>query len=195
LNHLAHFHLAGTREDDIVGALLGDYVKGPLCGQLSAQLENGIRLHRRIDAYTDAHPRLAPLKTPFPAGQRRLAGVVTDLLFDHLLVRHWTRFHDGELSLFAREIHAILLRHQAQLPVAALAHVGRMREYDLLVRYGEAEVIDGTLRRIGLRLGRAQAMDDAIVLAWQHIDRFEQAFLEFYPQLIEMAAVQRVRAC
>ncbi len=194
MNHLAHFHLAGACDGDVVGALLGDYVKGPLRGQLSAPIENGVRLHRRIDAYTDAHPRLATLRTLFPAGQRRLAGVVTDLLFDHLLVRHWRCFHSAELAQFAREVHAILLRHEAQLPVAALAHVGRMREYDLLLRYGEAEVIDGTLRRIGLRLGCAQAMDAAIVVAWQHDDCFEQAFLEFYPQLVEMAAGQRFNA-
>jgi acyl carrier protein phosphodiesterase len=194
LNHLAHFHLAGSCEGHIVGALLGDYIKGPLRGEWPAPLESGIRLHRRIDAYTDAHPELLPLRAPFPAGQRRLAGVVTDMIFDHLLVRHWSHFHDAGLPQFARDVHAILLRHRALLPAAALAHARRMDEYDLLARYGEAEVVEGALRHIGQRLGCVQAMDAAITLAWRHMDGFEQAFLSFYPQLVDMAAGQRLSA-
>ncbi len=36
MNHLAHFALAGEEEALVIGALLGDYVKGPLAGRLPA---------------------------------------------------------------------------------------------------------------------------------------------------------------
>ena len=45
MNYLAHFHLAGSDNGLIVGALLGDYVKGPLTEQYSAEFLNGIILH------------------------------------------------------------------------------------------------------------------------------------------------------
>jgi acyl carrier protein phosphodiesterase len=50
VNHLAHFHLAGECEHLVVGALLGDYVKGPLTGALPQALERGVRLHRRAES-------------------------------------------------------------------------------------------------------------------------------------------------
>ena len=53
MNYLAHFHLAGDDPAMIGGALLGDFVKGSLGGEYHRDLERGIRLHRRIDAFSD----------------------------------------------------------------------------------------------------------------------------------------------
>ena len=58
MNFLAHFHLAWPDEGLIAGGLEGDYYKGPLRGDLPSGLEQGVRLHRAIDAYTDSHPRV-----------------------------------------------------------------------------------------------------------------------------------------
>ena len=53
MNYLAHLHLGGDRPAQLLGSLYGDFVKGPLAGQWPAEIEAGIRLHRRIDAFTD----------------------------------------------------------------------------------------------------------------------------------------------
>ena len=58
MNYLAHFHLSHGNDDWMTGALLGDFVKGPLKGERSKALEQGILLHRKIDAFTDRHPQL-----------------------------------------------------------------------------------------------------------------------------------------
>ena len=108
MNHLAHFHLTGGSEPLVVGALLGDCIKGPLDGRLSQPLELGVRLHRRVDAFMDGHPLLRQLRSLFPGRERRLAGIVLDMYFDHLLVRHWRRFHERELAHFSSSIYAIL---------------------------------------------------------------------------------------
>ena len=53
MKYLAHFHLAGIDEGLISGALLGDFVKGPLRGDFDAAVERGISLHRNIDAFSE----------------------------------------------------------------------------------------------------------------------------------------------
>lgn len=171
----------------MVGALLGDYIKGPLEGRLSQPLELGVRLHRRVDAFMDGHPLLRQLRALFPGGERRLAGVVLDLYFDHLLVRHWTRFHERELAHFSCSIYALLERNLAQFPDSGVRHLGRMIEHDLLNRYGDSSLIDGVLERIGTRLGQPGAMRAASARAGAHLDELEQAFLVFYPEAITMA--------
>ena len=187
MNHLAHFHLAGECEHGIVGALLGDYVKGPLSGALPGALERGLKLHRRVDAFTDQHEDLRALRRHFGAGSRRLAGVVTDLFFDYLLTRHWERFGAMALDAFSARVYAILERHAASMPDAAAHHARRIVGHDLLRRYGEAQVLEGALERIGERLGQQRAMRASIAVAWSQIDEFEEVFLGFYPQLMELA--------
>ena len=64
MNFLAHFHLAWPDEGLIAGGLEGDYLKGPLRGELPPELERGIKLHRAIDAYTDKHDLVRQLRAP-----------------------------------------------------------------------------------------------------------------------------------
>ena len=187
MNHLAHFHLTGGSEPLVVGALLGDCIKGPLDGRLSQPLELGVRLHRRVDAFMDGHPLLRQLRSLFPGRERRLAGIVLDMYFDHLLVRHWRRFHERELAHFSSSIYAILRRNLAQFPASATHQLGRMIEHDLLNRYGDSSLIDGVLERIGTRLGQPVAMRAASARAGARLDELEQTFLVFYPEAITMA--------
>ena len=193
MNHLAHFHLAGECEHLVVGALLGDYVKGPLTGAMPQALERGVRLHRRVDAFTDGHERLRALRVHFGPGERRLAGVVIDLFFDFLLTRHWERFHAPALREFSTRVCLILERHAATLPPAAARQARRIVEHDLLCRYGEVEVLEGTLERLGEVLRQPQAMRAAIVVAWSRMREFEESFLAFYPQLVEIAGAPEFR--
>ena len=193
MNHLAHFHLAGECEHLVVGALLGDYVKGPLTGALPSALERGVKLHRRVDAFTDGHERLRALRVHFGPGERRLAGVVTDLFFDYLLTRHWQLFHAAALDAFSARVYAILERHARALPPPAARQARRIVEYDLLCRYGEVDVLEGALQRLGEVLRQPQAMRAATAVAWSRIGEFEAAFLDFYPQLIEIAGAPEFR--
>ena len=193
MNHLAHFHLAGECEHLVVGALLGDYVKGPLTGALPPALERGVKLHRRVDAFTDSHAALRALRVHFGPGERRLAGVVTDLFFDYLLTRHWQLFHAAALDAFSARVYAILERHARALPPPAARQARRIVEHDLLCRYGEAAVLEGTLERLGEVLRQPQAMRAATAVAWSRIGEFEESFLAFYPQLVEIAGAPEFR--
>lgn len=193
MNHLAHFQLAAGCEFLVLGALLGDYLKGPLDGMLPAALERGVRLHRRIDAMTDADDDLRVLRSRFRGRERRLAGIVLDVFFDHLLTRHWERYAPTPLEEFADDVCAVLEHRREWLPSAALQQARRFVEHRLLLRYGDPAVIDGTLEHIGARLGCADAMSAAIARAWEHLDELDAAFLLVYPRLQRAAATTEFR--
>jgi len=171
----------------VVGALLGDHVKGPLRGALPHGIERGVRLHRRIDAFTDAHAGPRALRRHFGARERRLAGVVTDMFFDHVLARHWARFADAGIESFSARVYAILDQHAAVMPGAAAREARRIVAHDLLPRYAEREMLSGVLEHIGERLGQQGAMRAAIATAWTHEADFEAEFLRFYPELLAFA--------
>ena len=187
MNHLAHFHLAGDSDTLLVGALLADYHRGLLCGDLATGIEQGVRLHRSIDAFTDSHPAQKELRRLFPNGERRLAGVVLDMYFDHILATHWRRFHADSLWDFSQRVYLTMHDHAGALPAPAQAYLAHMSAQNLLWRYTELSVIKGALRHIGARLRQDSYMARASEQASQHLETIQQVFLDFYPQAMELA--------
>jgi acyl carrier protein phosphodiesterase len=184
LNYLAHFQLAWPDENLVVGALEGDYRKGPLRGELPRGIEQGVRLHRAIDAYTDQHPLMAELRREFPPQLRRYAGILIDLCFDHYLSSHWARYNNQQQNEFNGTVYASLERHGTLLSPPAQRMSARMREHDLLCLYGQWDTIPATAARIGQRFRRGNPFLEAA----DHLEpvrlRLERAFLDFYPELV-----------
>lgn len=183
MNYLAHFHLARADDDWLIGALLGDFVKGPLRGELPAGWEQGIRLHRRIDALSDNHPLRTQLNAALPAEYRRYSGIVLDVCCDHWLSRSWATFHAEPLPQFAESVYRLLTDHHAQLPAAAQRFARRLCEYDLLCGYADWEAVPATLARISTRLTRANPLATAGVVLKPIAAALEPDFPEFYMRL------------
>lgn len=55
MNYLANLHLGGQVPDQLLGSLHGEFISGPLTGKFSFQAEDALKLHRRIDVFTDTH--------------------------------------------------------------------------------------------------------------------------------------------
>lgn len=184
MNYLAHFHLGYGDDGWLLGALLGDFVKGPLSGRFEAMVECGILLHRKIDAYTDTHSQLRSTQRLFDPRFRRYAGIMTDILFDHFLSLHWQRFHHLPLAEFSREIYSLL--NGPSLPVkAAQCQARRLIRYDVLTGFSHWPTVETALLRVADRLGRENPLMEAAPQLQRHYVELEQVFLAFYPQLIQ----------
>ena len=80
MNYLAHIALAGANPEHRVGGLLGDFVRGPLSGQLPIAIETGITAHRKLDAFVDQQPEIQLFLRRFEKPMRRYAGIVADVV-------------------------------------------------------------------------------------------------------------------
>ena len=105
MNYLAHLLLSGPDRDMQVGGLLGDFVKGPLKGELPTRVEQGIRLHRHIDTLTDGHPAFMAATRRLPGEWRRYRGILLDIYFDHLLACRWGHYHIGTSTTTGKYCH------------------------------------------------------------------------------------------
>jgi acyl carrier protein phosphodiesterase len=183
MNFLAHFQLAWPDEGLVLGALEGDYYKGPLGSELPSDLARGVRLHRAIDAYTDNHAAVAELRRAFPAGLRRYAGILIDLGFDHYLTQHWHSFSTANLPEFNRGVLRTLTGRSDNLSAGSRQMLARLEEFDILNCYHEWQAVTGSAERIGQRFRRG----NPLVAIEQEVEPLregiEDAFLEFYPQL------------
>ncbi len=182
MNYLAHFHLSYGDPDLQLGALLGDFIKGPLTGKYPQAIEQGIILHRKIDAYTDRHQSLQQLHRQFQPQFRRFAGIMTDVVFDHLLALHWQQFHHQSLAQFSAEVYQ-LLSDDHDMPAAARRQADVLINYDVFAKYQHWGAVEGTLLRISQRMKRDNPLTIATEELEQHFTQVEQVFLRFYPEL------------
>ncbi|PLX73229.1 MAG: hypothetical protein C0607_14265 [Azoarcus sp.] len=197
MNFLAHLQLAQVSRTSPAGNLLGDFVKGPLPADLAPALAIGIRLHRRVDAFTDAHHEHRAAVRCFEPPWRRFGGVLVDMLYDHWLTLHWDGFNTQPLDAFLRENYAALLaseaRHPDVLPEGLPLPLRRMAEQDWLSTYRSEHGLRRALNGIGSRLRRplelGASLDTLSDARWAEM---EAGFLRFYPELVAFARDEAV---
>lgn len=185
MNFLAHAFLAYPSEDLQVGAFLGDFIRGKhFEAKFSAQIAEGIRLHRQIDSFTDQHPDVHACNHLLYPTQGKYAPVLSDMLFDHLLVKHWTAFSDITLHAFSTNFYRILKQHEELFPKPAQRTWYYMHQYDWLSSYGTAagmkRVLGGLSRRVRFKNQLDRGWEDFL----QHRDELNTYFLRFMPEVI-----------
>lgn len=179
MNFLAHALLAGDDENLIVGAFLGDFHYGAPSGRFA----EGIRLHRAIDRYTDAHPIFKQSKALFQPPFRRYAGILVDIYYDHALARDWHAFSDVPLATFSQHIYRILQANAIDLPDKLNAFTTHLVQHDLLTGYADPARIDRVLAGVSNRLKRANPLAEASAQRELHDDQLKRDFAAFFPDL------------
>ena len=191
MNYLAHLHLGGSQPAQLLGSLYGDFVKGPLAGRWPTDIEAGIRLHRRIDAFTDSHPLIAQSKLRFPSERRRFAGILLDVFFDHCLARDWALYSAEPLDAFTRHVYNVLVNEPA-LPGRLALIAPRMAEQDWLGSYREFETLELVIAGMARRISRPEALDGAMAELEALYQPLFDDFRQFYPQLQQFAGTQQI---
>lgn len=79
MNFLAHTYLSFT-DEQIVGNMIGDFIKNKNRYDFSEGIQEGITLHRAIDAFTDVHPKVLEAKTVFQPIVRLYSGAFVDVV-------------------------------------------------------------------------------------------------------------------
>ena len=188
MNFLAHALLAGDADADRVGGVLGDFVKGPLPAGLPPGLAAGVALHRAIDSFADRHPAFAASRVRISRMRWRVAGVLVDLFYDHLLARDWDAHCREPLAAYAARVYAALAAHAAELPPGARETAGRMRDGDWLTSYRSAAAVGRAIDRMSVyRIRRANPLAGGIEEFLADAGGFATDFAAFLPDALAFA--------
>lgn len=181
MNFLAHVLLAGAAPSDRLGAMLGDFVKGPLPAGLPPEVAAGVDLHRRIDSYADSHPVFRRSRSRVSPPRRRYAGIMIDMFYDHFLARHWQRYCRQPLEDFTADLYTLLIEHHHLLPARLAGILAPMQADDWLSSYREQATIDLALNRMAQRLSRPEGLVGSAAELAERYREFECDFLDFFP--------------
>lgn len=193
MNHLAHARLAGPDSLDVAANLMGDFVRGRLGDRFPPRVAAGIRLHRAVDSYTDAHPVHRQSRERLVPPLRRFAPVLVDIYYDHFLACHFQRFHDKTVEAFSTEVYDALECHRDLLPATLRRLIPVWRRRDLLAAYADPAVIDEVLSGLSNRLTRDNPVHRGGAALREHYEGFEADFLAFFPDLLAFARDKRSR--
>ena len=154
MNFLGHAVFSPPNSPAIrAGNLCADYVKGSTAlNRLPAGIQTGIRLHRNIDAFSDAHPAAKRAAVVFREDYGRYSPAIVDTLFDHFLANDPYYFPSKEaLHQFSAGVYTDLTELEMDLPAGFVPVARAMAAQDWLTKYrnlgGMRNALDGLARR------------------------------------------------
>ena len=184
MNWLAHLYLSEPNPRFRVGNLLPDLTHTSQLAHLPEPFQKGIRCHRRIDIFTDAHPRVKSCVARFPPPYRRYGGILTDVYFDHFLARNWSKHSAVPLPQFIDEFYRDIETCLAEIPREAGQRLCRVRDENWLRSYHTLSGITDILRRISRRFSRPFDLSGSVPILARHEPAFLDDFHAFFPELI-----------
>lgn len=182
MNHLAHLFLAGGGAESMIGNLAGDFVKGPIAG--TDAVAEGIRKHRRIDAFTDTHPSVAAFRRVLIPDHGHYARIISDIFFDHFLATNFPKYSEETRDDFIERAFRTMDGHPLPERLAAVYPYmqGWMRSYH------EIESIGFALQGVSRRLSRKPHLETATHHLTDSRAELERLFHEFFPAVVAFAA-------
>ncbi len=183
VNYLAHLLLSPVDEFSRLGNIMADFMRDVDQEHLPLQVQEGIKLHRIVDSFTDSHPVVKDLRKYFSPERRRFSGVVLDVVFDHFLIKHWSQFSDQNFNAFVDECYADLWGQRALMPDRMEMVTGWMIKRDWFRSYSEIEHVGRALDGLASRLKINHDFHGVIEEVSEHYDVIEKGFLAFFPEL------------
>ena len=188
MNYLAHIHLSDNSEENMLGNFLGDFVSKSLEDGFEDSIKQGILMHKKLDTFTDSHPDFANSRERISSTNRRLAGVLIDIFYDHFLAKNWSDYSSASLEEYANNFYKILKKYSYCLPDKLTRRMPFMIEENWLLSYGDISGIQVAVDRISKRFSNTRhplvnPIDELI----NNYEGLENDFKCFYPHAIEYA--------
>ena len=192
MNYLAHLFFAKKDPFSMVGNLMGDFMKGVDIIQLPPSVALGIQNHQMVDAFTDSHQSVSALKNCLSPDRKRFSGIITDVMFDYFLIKHWHRYSGMNFYHFVDQVYPELLDNIAIMPKTMATVVKRMVDMDWFRSYGSLKTMGYVFDRMSQRIRFENKLSGAIDEVVDYYNVYESTFLLFFPQLIDHVRLSNI---
>ncbi|HUR11870.1 MAG TPA: ACP phosphodiesterase [Flavitalea sp.] len=186
MNLLAHAYLSFNDPGILTGNMISDFVKGKKKFDYSLRVQQGIALHRHIDAYTDAHASVKVAKEVFRPVYRLYSGALVDIVFDHFLAIDESEFQ-GNLQAFSNRTYQQLEEFEPSFPEPFRQMFPYMKAHDWLYNYRSAAGIERSFAGLVHRSKYLTESNSAIRIFHQQYDQLKTAYTSFFPALKKYA--------
>lgn len=188
MNFLAHIYLSGNSDKLIIGNFIGDAVKGSEYLQYDPEVIRGIKLHRKIDEFTDCHPVVMQSKNRLRSKYGKYSSVIVDIFYDHFLAVSWKNHSDIPLPVFVNRIYELINTNLDWLPPKVQQFLPYMISGNWLLNYAQLEGIESALNGMSRRARFESGMEKAGEDLKNDYLFYKEEFEQFFPELKEFAS-------
>jgi acyl carrier protein phosphodiesterase len=192
MNFLAHIYLSGDHKLITIGNFVADGIRGNKYKLYPIEIQVGIKLHREIDTFTDAHPIFRRCTKRLHKGYGHYSGVIVDIVFDHFLAKNWTYYSDMPLGDYIDDFHTTLNQHLEILPPRFKKITPIMIEGNWLLSYATIDGIQLVLNGMNKRTKGQSKMNEATKELKEYYGAFEKDFTAFFDELMEFSHHKRL---
>ncbi|MFI8604287.1 ACP phosphodiesterase [Cellulophaga baltica] len=184
MNFLAHIYLSFDDNEITLGNFIADSIRGNKYKHLPERVQKGIKLHRFIDTFTDAHPTVRKSTKRLHENYSHYSGVIVDIFYDHFLAKNWSTYSDVPLEIFVDNFYDLLEDNYEILPDTTKHMMPYMIADNWIFNYSKLEGIGRVLNGMNRRTKNKSKMNFAILDLEQHYDEFEKEFTSFFEELV-----------
>ena len=183
MNYLAHAYLSFGEPDILAGNMISDFVKGKKKYDYPLGIQNGITLHRLIDAFTDEHAATRDAKQYFKEAVGLYAGAFVDVAYDHFLALDDKLHTDEELLQFALKSYQQLDAFTGIFP----ERFGRMFPYmklqNWLYNYRTMNGIENSFGGVVRRAVYLHNSESAFEAFMKYYEELRMCYEAFFPDI------------
>lgn len=188
MNYLAHLFLAGQEPGLIVGNILEDYITGNINNEFNIKIDSRLRVgiiqHRHIDTITDTHITVKKCKALFYSEFGKYAPIITDVLFDHYLLKNWNLYTSENFEDFRPRIYKAFDYGISFQPNKMRALVASMIEHDWLKHYDENWGLERAFLNLNKKINKPDIdLRKSLVTFEKEYDLLDENFKVFFTDL------------
>ena len=179
MNYLAHIVLSGKDKEILLGNFMGDFVKGSQIAKYSEKVQQGIKLHRFIDEFTDSHSKVKEDIALIKPKLGRYSPIAIDVFYDHLLTKHWQHLNLEPLKPFTENAYNVIHQQKELLPERCQHMFTYMKRDNWLFNYQYKEGIHRALSGLSRRTQFDSKLQLALPILEEHEEVINNQFVFF----------------
>lgn len=193
MNHLAHLMLARNSDELMLGGFIADAVKGKKYLDYEKEISKGILLHRFIDNFTDTHAEVSELKKLLRPQFGLLSGVAIDMIYDHILAKHWNEFNTDSLEIFCNRAYLVFEKYVSIMPERNQQMLTYMHKENWLLNYAHIEGMTRSFNGMSRRIRKGELLIHAPQFILDNEIVLKESFFRFYPGLMKACEEEKLR--
>lgn len=183
MNYLAHAYLSKNNKEFLVGNFIADHVRGNQLASFPSGIVEGIKLHRKIDVFTDEHPLFRKSKRVFYPNFEKHSGILVDIYFDYFLAKDFHLHSETPLEQFSEQVYKIYQEHSDFLPENSARFLSYAVKNNIYKAYANIEGISQVLFHLSQRIRHGVELHNSVNLLRANESEMQANFDAFFSDL------------
>jgi len=185
MNYLAHSFLSNNNPALIVGNFVADHISGNHFENYPPDIIEGVKLHRRIDTFTDSHLKFKESKRLFYNGYEKYSGILIDIYFDHLLAKNFHNYSQISLNAYCNTVYSVYNEHKQLLPESSNGFLNYVLQNNIYYAYSTVEGIEKVLYHLSHRIKHGIWLNESITLFTDNEEELQNNFDQFFSDALK----------